>query len=192
MSALISQIVVLAFSGLYPKGIVYIEGWSEPKVARQLVIWRVKIIALVAFALSYILFCMLFVGLFLASVKDVDKDEFLVASISQLTQQWLVVPVVTTVVIGLAFGFVKKGSPLLQMIEEKLNLHEVPSKCNREQEIQKPKLDKPDRTSTSSSSSRVDVFTSPSKPKGVQPQMDNLVPLPKNKPRKMAWAMHLV
>eukprot|EP00746_Dinoflagellata_sp_MGD_P152722 gnl/MRDRNA2_/MRDRNA2_83855_c0_seq1.p1 gnl/MRDRNA2_/MRDRNA2_83855_c0~~gnl/MRDRNA2_/MRDRNA2_83855_c0_seq1.p1 ORF type:complete len:1203 (+),score=200.96 gnl/MRDRNA2_/MRDRNA2_83855_c0_seq1:102-3710(+) len=109
---------------LYPTTLKYIEGWSDKKVARQLLIWKVRYCAFIIIALCYLIFCMLFVGLFLASVTDIDKDTFVTSTVSQLTQQWFVVPLAVTLLISVVFIFVKDGNRLDQWIKTKFNLIE--------------------------------------------------------------------
>lgn len=108
---------------LYPTTLKYIEGWSEKKVARQLLIWRVRYCVFIVVGLCYLLFCMLFVALFLASVTDIDKDTFVVSTLSQLAQQWFIVPLAVTLLISFVFVFVRDGNRLHRMIQNKFNLN---------------------------------------------------------------------
>jgi len=185
-------------------------------------------------------------------VKDIDKDEFSASTISQFTQQFIVVPLAATLVISIGFGFVNEGSPVLEMIEKKLNLEDIANIADGLQSMKtgniadgiksvtksmtksldvgnvlrgsmksaglrspsqifkKSKEDnhksKPDKPKSESSESQKPVpektsvslfgaLTSAASSAGVKhsgrsdkPKMDEVVPLPKDEPRKMAWS----
>eukprot|EP00746_Dinoflagellata_sp_MGD_P061605 gnl/MRDRNA2_/MRDRNA2_260397_c0_seq1.p1 gnl/MRDRNA2_/MRDRNA2_260397_c0~~gnl/MRDRNA2_/MRDRNA2_260397_c0_seq1.p1 ORF type:complete len:291 (-),score=49.25 gnl/MRDRNA2_/MRDRNA2_260397_c0_seq1:102-974(-) len=122
ISSAISSCSLGFFNALHHRDFVFCNGWDEKMKHRLLAKWRFEDMLLLTLAPLYIVFCILFVGVFLSAVTTRDRTVFSINSLSTIFQAWFLIPFVMAALLAGLVGLLNFEHPRMQLIEKKLGL----------------------------------------------------------------------
>eukprot|EP00746_Dinoflagellata_sp_MGD_P041326 gnl/MRDRNA2_/MRDRNA2_200012_c0_seq1.p1 gnl/MRDRNA2_/MRDRNA2_200012_c0~~gnl/MRDRNA2_/MRDRNA2_200012_c0_seq1.p1 ORF type:complete len:606 (+),score=112.58 gnl/MRDRNA2_/MRDRNA2_200012_c0_seq1:115-1818(+) len=129
ITSVFSAAIMKAFAMLHKRNFMYCdkgsEVWDPKKKKAILRKWKIQDAFLFSFTSLYMVFSMLFVGLFTASITDRDKYAFLTSTLTAVVKAWLILPLVMSIVLAALANMLKAGHPWIEKIEKKLGLSQL-------------------------------------------------------------------
>eukprot|EP00747_Dinoflagellata_sp_TGD_P090808 gnl/TRDRNA2_/TRDRNA2_164835_c0_seq1.p1 gnl/TRDRNA2_/TRDRNA2_164835_c0~~gnl/TRDRNA2_/TRDRNA2_164835_c0_seq1.p1 ORF type:complete len:629 (-),score=68.68 gnl/TRDRNA2_/TRDRNA2_164835_c0_seq1:344-2098(-) len=106
-SMLLSTVPLFVIQMLQMRHFQYRETWGVHEKHQQLFVWKMKLTAVWICGISYSLFCMFFIILFIANVAEMVANDWLQTAGFAMFKEFILVP------LGIAFGFSVLASWLL-------------------------------------------------------------------------------
>eukprot|EP00928_Gymnodinium_smaydae_P090812 TRINITY_DN7453_c0_g1_i2.p1 TRINITY_DN7453_c0_g1~~TRINITY_DN7453_c0_g1_i2.p1 ORF type:complete len:898 (-),score=135.05 TRINITY_DN7453_c0_g1_i2:96-2789(-) len=113
ISWLLTTLPLLLLAYVVKKSFVRRKGWDEKAKARFLLYWNLRNSVVYCGLVLYCIFCVIFIFSFLANVDPRDEYKWLVAASTVIVEDFVVQPLIVTLVIGVTLIGVRCCSPHL-------------------------------------------------------------------------------
>lgn len=118
LSSLLSTVVLVIIRKLHTREFKYEK--NDEYRHKVIIKWKLLDALFVVLCLSYEVFCLTYVGLFLAQVTDRDRIVFFTSFMTALVNSWTAVPLCMAAVISLLLNVLAKEQTHLQAAEKEL------------------------------------------------------------------------
>eukprot|EP00746_Dinoflagellata_sp_MGD_P117659 gnl/MRDRNA2_/MRDRNA2_53543_c0_seq1.p1 gnl/MRDRNA2_/MRDRNA2_53543_c0~~gnl/MRDRNA2_/MRDRNA2_53543_c0_seq1.p1 ORF type:complete len:358 (+),score=51.64 gnl/MRDRNA2_/MRDRNA2_53543_c0_seq1:34-1074(+) len=114
------------FANLHQRDFMYCHHgsvvWDPMKKKALLWKWKMMDRALMLIGFGYLIFCVVFVGLFICSVTDRDKFVFMTTTMAVTFKAWLVMPLALSMILAAFANVLRTSHPSIEKIEFQLGL----------------------------------------------------------------------